>query len=124
VIVIVAVVSLLTFAYAILGFFNAPIGCGTSNTPVSARFTVYIDYIRRPLPMMNVTRGETITIHAWNNGTVTHGFAIRHYFDQGTFLQPGQSCDLTFTASQTGTFWVYSNEPDPVFELAQLNVNP
>ncbi len=73
---------------------------------------------------MNITRGQTITIHPWNNGSVAHGFAITHNFDQGVVLLPGQSCDLTFSASQAGTFSVYSTEPDPTFELAQLNVNP
>ncbi len=92
--------------------------------PVSARFTVYIDYRVRPLPIMNVSRGQTVTIHAWNNSTVAHSFAIDHYFVQGAVLQPGQSCDLTFSASQAGSFLVYGNEPDPTFELAQLNVNP
>ena len=122
---IVAIASVLTLTYATIYFFNYnSINCG-SNIAVSPRFTVYIDYhIRRPLPTINVTQGQTITIHAWNNGTVTHGFAIRHYFDQGTFLQPGQSCDLTFSASQSGTFAIYSNEPDPIFALAQLNVSP
>jgi heme/copper-type cytochrome/quinol oxidase subunit 2 len=90
---------------------------------VSARFTVYIDYINRPLPKMNVTIGQTITIHALNNGTVTHSFAIAHYFDKSAVLLPGQSCDLTFSASQAGSFWVYGTQPDPVTELAQLNVN-
>ena len=73
---------------------------------------------------MNVTQGQTITIHAFNNGTAAHSFAIAHYFDKGTSLLPGQSCDLTFTASQTGSFWLYGSEPDPVFVIAQLNVNP
>ncbi len=92
--------------------------------PVSARFTVYIDYRVRPLPMMNVTRGQTVTIHAWNNGTVAHSFAIAHYFVQGAVLLPGQSCDLTFSASQAGTFSIVGNEPDPIFDIARLNVNP
>jgi hypothetical protein len=91
---------------------------------VSPRFTVYVDYqIRRPLPTIIVTQGQTITIPAWNDSTVTHGFAVDHYFAQGTSLQPGQSCDLTFSASQSGTFAIYGNEPDPVFLLAQLDVN-
>ena len=122
-IIIIAIVSSLTLAYTILPLLSA-VTCGTSTTPVSARFTVYIDYHIRPLPKMNVTRGETITIHAFNNGTVTHSFAIAHYFDKGASLLPGQSCDLTFTASQTGSFWLYGSEPDPVFVIAQLNVNP
>ena len=126
VLVVVAVIAstLAVTNYTFHFFNNGTIGCG-SNMAVSTRFTVIIDYVtRHPLPTINTTQGRTITIHAWNNGTVPHGFAIQHYFDQGTYLQPGQSCDLTFPASQQGTFQIYSNEPDPTFSLAQLNVNP
>ena len=121
----VIIASVLTLNYAIFHFFNyGTIGCG-SSMPVSTRFTVYIDYVfRQPLPTINVTQGQTITIHALNNSTAVHGFTIEHYFDQGTSLQPGQSCDLTFPASQSGTFRFYGNIPDPTVILAQLNVNP
>ena len=77
---IVVIVSSLTLAYTVLPLLSA-VTCGTSITPVSARFTVYIDYRIRQLLMMNVTQGQTITIHALNNGTVAHSFAIAHYFD-------------------------------------------
>lgn len=124
-VLIVIIASVLTLNYTIFHFFNyGAIGCG-SSTPVSTRFTVYIDYVfRRPLPTINVTQGQTITINAWNNSTAVHGFTIEHYFDQGTSLQPGQSCDLTFSASQSGTFRFYGNIPDPTVFLAQLNVSP
>lgn len=126
-ILIVIIASVLTLNYTTFHFFNiGTLGCG-SSAPVSPRFTVFIDNIfRRPLPTINVTQGQTITIHAWNNGTVTHGFAIQHYFDQGTSLQSGQSCDLTFSASQSGTFPFvgWPSIPDPTIILAELNVNP
>jgi hypothetical protein len=81
----------------------------------------------RPWPIMNVTVDWDVIIHILNNDTSqTHGFAITHYFDQGVTLQPGKSCDLTFFASQTGTFPIYNTifDTTDLFEHAQLNVNP
>ena len=74
---------------------------------------------------MNVTVSWNVIIHLWNNDTTqTHGFAMKHYFEQGVALRPGQSCDLAFYASLAGTFPVYNTIFDTTqyFENAQLNV--
>jgi hypothetical protein len=76
---------------------------------------------------MNVTVDWGVIIHVLNNDTSQpHGFAINQYFGSGVALQPGKSCDLTFLASQTGTFSVYNTifDTTDLFEHAQLNVNP
>ncbi len=59
--------------------------------------------------------------------TVAQRFGNTHYFDQGAVLQPGKSCDVTFSAFQTGEFEIFGTfDPylRPEVELAQLNVNP
>ncbi len=44
-----------------------------------------------------------------NLDTVTHGFAITHYFDVGVTLRAGESYKISFVAEDTGTFTIYSN---------------
>src|SRR4029077_4513585 len=137
-VIVLAITSLLIFAYALPSFFNlfnqGP-DCGTSSSlPGSSHFTIIIDQAgyndsrnhTEPWPKINVTVGQRVTIHVWNNSTVEpHGLAITHYFEQTVALQPGQSCDANFTASQTGIFQIYSTITDTTeaFEHAQLNVN-
>jgi nitrous oxide reductase len=78
-------------------------------------------------PMMNVTLGRTITIHVINNDTVqSHGFAIQRYFS-GFALGPGKCGDVTFTASQLGSFTVFCYISCSIHLLMQngrLSVNP
>jgi hypothetical protein len=76
---------------------------------------------------MNMSVDWDVIIHVMNNDTgQAHGFAIQHYFDQGVALRPGESCDLSFFASTSGSFRVYNIVFDTTeaFEQAQLNVNP
>jgi hypothetical protein len=135
-VIIVAAASLLASAYTLHWFNSGPHSCGatTSNVPRYFHFTIVISlsgyndsqHHSRPWPIMNVTVNWEVIIHILNNDTSqTHGFAITHYFDQGVPLQPGNSCDLTFFASQTGTFPVYNTifDTTDLFEHAQLNVN-
>jgi hypothetical protein len=61
-----------------------------------------------PWPILNVAACQTVSIHVVNQDTRdAHGFAITHYFTSGVILSPGQTHDVVFTASQTGTFLVY-----------------
>jgi len=80
-----------------------------------------------PWPKMNVTLGESVTIHVVNDDSVqAHGFAIAHYFDSGVTLRPGESYDMTFIADQLGTFNVYCNIVCTVhvyMQSGRLNVN-
>ncbi len=63
-----------------------------------------------PCPILNVAKGQSVTIHLRNDDPVeAHGFAITHYLDSGIELRPGQSNDITFTATQAGSFLVYCN---------------
>ncbi len=64
----------------------------------------------QPCPVLNVRKGQAVTIHLENIDPVeTHGFAITHYRDSGVLLGPGQSKDIPFTATQTGSFLIYCN---------------
>ena len=79
-------------------------------------------------PVMNVTVGTSVTIHVVNNDTVeTHGFAIITYFDKGLKLGPRQCSDVTFNASQLGSYRVYCFINCSIHVLMQsgeINVNP
>jgi len=126
-IVVVASGALLGAYY--LGYFN------TNNAPTSARFTITMTNQgfnnsrthSSPWPIMNVVRGQSVTIHVENNDTVEpHGFVISHYFDAGIKLGPGESHDVVFVANQTGSFLVYCNILCSVHQSmlsGQLNVS-
>jgi heme/copper-type cytochrome/quinol oxidase subunit 2 len=59
-------------------------------------------------PVMKVAQGQVVTLHIVNQDPVEpHGLAITHYFVSGVTVTPGKTYDLTFTASQTGSFRVY-----------------
>lgn len=61
-----------------------------------------------PWPIMRVVQGERVVIHIENTGEFEeHGFSIAQYLPSGVVTRPGQSQDVTFIASQTGTFKVY-----------------
>ncbi len=107
-----------------LHLFNLGSQSGTScpSSPTASSSPVYFTLVisnqgfnssrtyRGPCPILNVAKGQSVTIHLRNDDPVeTHGFAITHYLDSGIELRPGQSNDITFTASQAGTFLVYCN---------------
>lgn len=129
---IVLVVALITVvgagslaaAYSFHFFGLGRTGCGTSPSyqPSSAQFTIVMDnqgmnvgfngskYHSIPWPMMNVSVGQTVSIHVTNNDpTQPHGFAITRYFDRGITLRSGECYDATFVADQPGSFTVYCN---------------
>jgi FtsP/CotA-like multicopper oxidase with cupredoxin domain len=60
-------------------------------------------------PTLNVHLGQTVSIHVINCASgEAHGFAITHYDDNSIIaVQPGHSYDVTFTASEAGTFRIY-----------------
>ena len=120
-------------------------GAGTTSCnahisqPGSAHFTIVMAnqglnvgfngsrYHSLPWPIMNVTMGQTFSIHVMNNDTTqSHGFAITRYFDRGITLGPGQCYDLTLTADQSGAFTVYCNIFCTIhinMQSGRLNVN-
>ena len=117
------------FGVSYLGFFK------TNQAPTSAHFTITMTNQgfndskthSSPWPIMNVVKGQSVTIRVENNDTVEpHGFVINHYFDAGVKLGPGESHDVVFVASQTGSFLVYCNILCSVHQYmlnGQLNVN-
>ena len=108
--VIVAAGGTIAAAYA-LHLFN--LGIPTPNFTIimtNQGFNGSRAHTSDPWPVMNVLRGQVATIHLENMDTTeSHGFAITHYLDSGVQLRPGQSFDVVFTASQSGTFLVYCN---------------
>lgn len=80
-----------------------------------------------PWPVMNVRKGDSVSIHVENddpNGQ-PHAFVITHYFPSGIKLAAGQSDDISFTANQAGSFLVYCNilcTPHTYMLNGQLNV--
>jgi len=113
----------LVAAYAFHFFGVETTSCkATINQPGFAHFTIVMAnqglnvgfngsrYHSLPWPIMNVTIGQTFSIHVTNNDTTqSHGFSITRYFDRGITLGPGLCYDVTFTAEQPGAFTVYCN---------------
>jgi heme/copper-type cytochrome/quinol oxidase subunit 2 len=80
-----------------------------------------------PWPIMNVRKGDKVSIHVENDdpGGEPHAFVITHYFASGIKLAGGQSDDISFTANQAGSFLVYCNilcTPHTYMLNGQLNV--
>ncbi len=115
--------SLVAVAYTFHFFGGGTASCKAPiNQPGMAHFTIVMGnqglnvgfngsmYHSLPWPIMNVTTGQTFSIHLINNDTTqSHGFAITRYFDRGITLGPGLCYDVTFTADQPGAFTVYCN---------------
>jgi hypothetical protein len=63
-----------------------------------------------PWPVIRVNRGEKVNILVCDLDDYSpHGFAIRHYFEQGTALMPHQTFRISFVADQDGTFGIFCN---------------
>ena len=60
------------------------------------------DFSVNPAPFV-VNVGDTVTIDL-TSADVTHGFAIEHYFENGTSVNKNQHRTVTFVANQAGTF--------------------
>lgn len=60
-------------------------------------------------PTINVRVGQVVSIHVINcASSEVHGFQISYYDDKSLIaVQPGQSYNVTFTATEAGTFRVY-----------------
>ena len=58
-------------------------------------------------PLLNISKGQSVTIHLANNDREMHGIAVTHYFAGGVQVQPGETRDITFTADQAGSFVIY-----------------
>jgi heme/copper-type cytochrome/quinol oxidase subunit 2 len=114
---------------------SSSINTNCSSSP-SVHFTVLItkdgfnstSLSLAPSPIMNVCRGQTVTILVKNNDSTQqpHGFAIDHYLNSGVAIRPGESYSLTFVAAEKGTFRVYCNifcTIHPYMQNGELNVN-
>jgi len=142
-IIAVAVTGFLSAAYTFHWFGFGTVNCWNRPTNVPATSTYFVVVMADQgmnigfngskfhngfWPVMNVTLGETVTIHVVNNDTVeTHGFAITTYFNQGLKLSPGKCSDVTFNADQLGSFRVYCFINCSIHVLMQsgeVNVNP
>jgi heme/copper-type cytochrome/quinol oxidase subunit 2 len=61
-----------------------------------------------PWPVIRVNRGDKVNILVCNLDHYSpHGFAIQHYFEQGTALMPHQTFRISFVADQDGTFIIF-----------------
>jgi hypothetical protein len=113
VLIIIVLVSGTTFAVFALHLYDL------GNPSCQARFCIIITNQgfngskshSNPWPVMNVRKGDFVTIHIENDDSTgePHAFAITHYLDSGIKLPAGQSHDFNFTADQAGTFLVYCN---------------
>jgi hypothetical protein len=139
---VIVVVGFSSTAYAFHLFGSGPPNCWVrpNGPPGSAIFTVVManegvnvgfngsGNHPSPWPVMNVSLGQNVVIHVVNNDTSqAHGFTVSHYFDRGVTLHPGDCYDVSFVASQTGSFTVFCNIFCTIHIFMQngrLNVNP
>jgi FtsP/CotA-like multicopper oxidase with cupredoxin domain len=142
-VLVIAVSGFFVLSYA-FNFFTPPVNCLARPTggPGTAVFTIVMAdegmnigfngsyYHSAPWPVMNVTLGENVIIHVFNNDTVeAHGFQISHYFDQGlgqSGLAPGKCYDVRFVATTLGSFQVFCNIFCTIhlsMQYGRLNVN-
>lgn len=142
ILVVIALTGFFTSAYTFHWFGLGTVSCAghPTNAPNSAYFVVVMadegmnigfngsKFRSGFWPVMNVTVGTSVTIHVVNNDTVeSHGFAITTYFNKGLKLSPGECSDVTFSASQLGSFRVYCFIVCSIHVLMQsgeVNVNP
>lgn len=72
-------------------------------------------------PTMHVKQGQVVSIHVINcASSEPHGFQVAHYVESSlNAIQPGKSYDVTFTATEAGTFRVYCGIPCSIHPLMQ-----
>jgi FtsP/CotA-like multicopper oxidase with cupredoxin domain len=59
-------------------------------------------------PIIQVQKGQTVTIMGCNTDRQAHGFQIGHYFDsQIETVEPGGVLRVSFVADHTGSFLIY-----------------
>lgn len=101
-----------------VAFYLASAEVGRTSTTSHDHFTIVMSHSGfndstthiAPWPVISVAKGETVTIRIVNEDPVeAHGFAIAHYFDKGIILGPKEFYDLTFIASDEGTFHLFCN---------------
>lgn len=140
--VAVVAVGLVSTAYAFHLLGPGPPNCsvrpnGLANTVI---FTVVMSneafnvgfndskYHPSPWPVMNVSLGQNVVIHVWNNdSSQAHGFTVARYFDSGLTLSPGNCFDVRFVANQPGSFNVFCQIFCTIhlfMQSGRLNVNP
>jgi heme/copper-type cytochrome/quinol oxidase subunit 2 len=140
--VAVVAVGFVSTAYALHLLGSGPPNCSVRPTGVAntAIFTVVMvnggfnvgfndsKYHPSPWPVMNVSLGQNVVIHVWNNdSSQAHGFTVAHYFDSGLTLSPGNCFDVRFVASQLGSFNVFCQIFCTIhlsMQNGRLNVNP
>lgn len=120
--VAVVAVGFVSTAYAFHLLGPSPPNCsvGPTGPTNSVIFTVVManegfnvgfnasKYHPSPWPVMNVSLGQNVVIHVWNNdSSQAHGFTITHYFVSGLTLSPGECFDVRFVANQLGSFNVF-----------------
>jgi heme/copper-type cytochrome/quinol oxidase subunit 2 len=79
-------------------------------------------------PVITVQQGETVVIHVMSvNSYEPHGFTILHYYYPGVTLLPGGNVNVTFVATEPGTFLVTCLifcAIHPLMDYGSLIVNP
>ena len=59
-------------------------------------------------PLVNVHLGDLVTLTFCNTDSVeAHGFAVDTYFDRGVILAPGTAYQISFKATQPGSFRIF-----------------
>ena len=63
-------------------------------------------------PVIHVAKGTLVNITVFNTDKQAHGFQVLHYFDSNIeTVAPGQRLNVSFIASEAGTFRIYCSIP-------------
>ncbi len=100
--------------------FYSPV-CSLGNAPPTIHFTIIESSLGynesknnypNPWPIMSVHCGQMVFIHIQNiDPSEAHGFMMDKFVRSNIVLQPNTSTDVSFNASQAGTFTVYCTIP-------------
>lgn len=72
-----------------------------------------------PWPVINVSRGQMVSIVVCNTDVQSHEFEIQHYYNSTAVQTPNQAVLISFVANQTGTFRIYNNNFDSLSAFEQ-----
>ncbi len=121
---ILAIILIIISGAVIVGFAvfgSNPPSCSQRNSPSIIHYTITEsplgyndskDHYPSAWPVMSVHLGQLVCIHIQNiDPSEAHGFMMDKYVRSEVVLQPNTSVDISFTASQAGTFTFYCTIP-------------
>jgi uncharacterized cupredoxin-like copper-binding protein len=77
--------------------------------------------LSKPWPVMSANLGQVVNITVCNVDVEAHGFQVAKYFDSSIHVvEPGQVLNVSFVASQEGSFLIYCAIPCSIHFFMQF----